>query len=265
MNWWRNNRRQKVIELFDNDDVITALSCYAHNSKKKVYVVGGAVRDFLLKKRACGVQDIDLAGDLDLQEMLNFIEEKGISQFEIKNKKLQVLSFRIGEDKIYEYARLRKEVYQEKDTHTPSKVEFVSEVSEDAKRRDFTINSVYYDRHSSAIIDPVGGIDDLKGGVVRPVLGEETFKVDPARIIRFIELLARFDLSASQEVLDWAKKYAQNVGKLKQERLNKETLRLQISEKYLEEDSNYLRRVKTYLKELNLQNVIKIDNKPHRN
>ena len=156
-----------MIELFDNDDVITALSCYAHNRKKKVYVVGGAVRDFLLKKRARGVQDIDLAGDLDLQEMLNFIEEKGISQFEIKNKKLQVLSFRIGEDKIYEYARLRKEVYQEKDTHTPSKVEFVSEVSEDAKRRDFTINSIMVNIFTGEVLDFWGGIADLEAKKLR--------------------------------------------------------------------------------------------------
>ena len=244
--------------LFD-DKVVTDLSSYAFNLGKSIYVVGGVVRDLLMKKTAKDCLDIDLTGNLTYEEVKQFLANNKI-KYEVKNRKLEVIGFKVGEERSYEYARLRKEEYLEKDTHTPSKVSFVDEVTEDAKRRDFTVNSVYYDRHSNSILDPVGGVCDIRTKTLNPVLGEDSFQVDPARIIRFIEVVARHELNVSDEIWDWAKKYAKDVELLSEARLRKECLRLFHEEKYENEKNEYLWRVNSIILKLNLQDKLKNDN-----
>lgn len=240
--------------LFE-DKIITKLAEFARSINKKIYVVGGAVRDALTNRQVLGIKDIDLTGNLTYEEVKSFLITQNIC-YEVKNRKLEVIAFNIGNNS-YEYARMRKEEYLPNDTHTPTKVSFVDEITEDAKRRDFTVNSVYYDRHSNRLFDPVGGIKDIEAKSIRPVLGEETLKVDPARIIRFIELKARHDFEVSDEVYDWVKKYAKDIFKLTDIRLNKEVDRLMKTGKYQGEDENYIARVKEIIIDLNLQNVLK--------
>lgn len=242
--------------LFE-DKIIKELSNYANNINKKVYVVGGVVRDILLNRKAVGGKDIDLTGNLTWEEIKSFLTAQEI-QFEVKNRKLEVLSFVVNENS-YEYARLRKEQYLKKDTHTPSEVQFVDEVEEDAKRRDFTVNSVYYDRHSNSLLDPVGGVEDIKSKIIKPVLGEDTFKVDPARIIRFIELAVRHNLKFSKDVGSWVKKYATNIKNLTAGRVNKELKRLFMIGKYYDEKTSYIDRVRDMINKLNLQDILKFD------
>ena len=238
----------------DEDKIIEEISNFAVHLGKRVYVVGGAVRDALLNRKTLYTKDVDLAGNLTIEELIELLKSREIS-FEIKNRRLEVLSFDVL-DVHYEYARLRREQYLDKDTHTPTIVQFVDEVDEDARRRDFTVNSVYYDRHSSSILDPLGGVQDIKDRIVRPVLGEDTFKVDPARIIRFVELVCRFQLNVQEEVFSWAKKYSQNVYRLSASRLKKERERLATKTKYEDENDDYINRVYSLLKELNLQEIL---------
>jgi len=182
-------------------------------------------------------------------------------KFEIKHKKLEVVAIFGSNNIVYEIARLRREEYINSSSHVPSIVSFTECVEEDAKRRDFTINSMYYDRHNSSIIDPLGGMQDLKNRLVKTVLdADKTLAVDPARIIRLVELAARFNLGVENSTLNAAKKYAGNVFNLSKDRLKKELDRLYIDNKYGEDYNEYLKRVNRLFSDLGLKKLISTEN-----
>ena len=132
-----------MFKEINEDDILEKLESYALLLNKKLYVVGGVVRDEILGvKRASLIKDIDLTGTLHKDEIVEFLVGYNLN-FEIKNEMLQVVSFWQKNDRIYEYARMRSEEYQNKNSHVPSKISFVGKVEEDAKRRDFTINSIF--------------------------------------------------------------------------------------------------------------------------
>ena len=73
---------------------------------------------------------------------------------------------------------------------------------EDAFRRDFTLNALFYDIETRSIIDYVGGLDDIRAGVIRCIgIPEERFQEDPVRMLRAVALAARLDFSIDAPVL----------------------------------------------------------------
>jgi poly(A) polymerase len=74
---------------------------------------------------------------------------------------------------------------------------------EDAFRRDFTINALFYDIANFSIIDYVGGLDDLREGLVRCIgVPEDRMREDPVRMMRAVALAARLDFRIEQPILD---------------------------------------------------------------
>ncbi len=74
---------------------------------------------------------------------------------------------------------------------------------EDAFRRDFTINALFYDIATFSIIDYVGGLDDLRASIVRCIGDPEVrFREDPVRMLRAIALAARLDFRIDQPILE---------------------------------------------------------------
>jgi poly(A) polymerase len=74
---------------------------------------------------------------------------------------------------------------------------------EDAFRRDFTINALFYDIATFSIIDYVGGLEDLRSGIVRAIGDPEVrFREDPVRMMRAVALAARLDFTIDRPVLD---------------------------------------------------------------
>ena len=66
-------------------------------------------------------------------------------------------------------------------------------IESDTQRRDLRINALYYDIDTKEIIDLVGGLEDLKNGVIQTVGNpEERFEEDPLRILRFFRFFSRF-------------------------------------------------------------------------
>ena len=73
---------------------------------------------------------------------------------------------------------------------------------EDAFRRDFTLNALFYDIETRSIIDYVGGLDDIRAGVIRCIgVPEERFQEDPVRMLRAVALAARLDFRIDAPVL----------------------------------------------------------------
>ncbi len=91
---------------------------------------------------------------------------------------------------------------------------------EDAFRRDFTVNALFYDIASFSIIDYVGGLDDLREGVIRCIGDPEVrFKEDPVRMLRALALAARLDFTIEDPIYD-------AIGQLRHEIANSSAPRL---------------------------------------
>lgn len=161
---------------------------YLNNKNINAYLVGGPVRDILLDKK---VKDLDIA-----------LEEKNINQIakEISNKlNLKYAYYKqfntatLHDDEIrIDLSMTRKETYPQ-----PAQLPIVefSNIVEDLKRRDFTINSIAISlikKSMFEIVDPTGGIKDLKEKLIR-IIHDKSFVDDPTRIFRAIRFKERFN------------------------------------------------------------------------
>ena len=140
----------------------------------KLYVVGGAVRDAILGKRP---KDFDLATDAKPDEVLNIARKGGFKTLEVGKAFGVVL---VGG---HEIATFRKDIGKGR---RPDSVDF-TDIKGDVKRRDLTINALFYDIGKKQIVDLVGGIADLKKKKIRTVgKAEDRFDEDPLRKLRAI-------------------------------------------------------------------------------
>lgn len=140
----------------------------------RLFMIGGASRDYLLNKN---IDDYDFVTDatpLEIEEFLkvdNTFEKFGTVKFEYNNKKIDIVTLR--------------EEGEYNDSRHPSFIKFVKDINIDYKRRDFTINAIYIDENYK-ILDPTGfGVNDLKNRILR-IIGnpENKIKEDPLRILR---------------------------------------------------------------------------------
>jgi poly(A) polymerase len=94
---------------------------------------------------------------------------------------------------------------------------------EDAFRRDFTINALFYDIATFSIIDYVGGLPDLQAGVVRAIGDPEVrFREDPVRMMRAVALAARLDFTIDPQSLEAIRIHRQEIARSSPPRLLEE-------------------------------------------
>ena len=149
----------------------------------KLYLVGGAVRDALLGKEP---KDFDIATDALPDTIQNLLSP--LYKTLETGKAFGVINVLTPSGE-YEIATFRKDIGAGR---RPDAVEFTT-IDQDVKRRDLTINALFYDIDTKEVIDLVGGIEDLKNGVVRTVgSAEERFGEDKLRILRAIRFAGRF-------------------------------------------------------------------------
>ena len=141
-------------------------------NRKKLFVVGGAVRDAILGKNP---KDFDLATDAKPDEVLAIAKKGGLKTYEVGKQ------FGVVIVAGHEIATFRKDIGKGR---RPSSVDY-TDIEGDVKRRDLTINALFYDLDRGEIVDLVGGIADLKKKKIRTV-GKpiERFDEDPLRKMR---------------------------------------------------------------------------------
>ena len=141
-------------------------------NNKKLFVVGGAVRDAILGKNP---KDFDLATDAKPDEVLKIAKKGGLKTVEV-GKQFGVVI--VGG---HEIATFRKDIGKGR---RPSSVDY-TDIEGDVKRRDLTINALFYDLDRGEIVDLVGGIADLKKKKIRTVgKAADRFDEDPLRKMR---------------------------------------------------------------------------------
>lgn len=153
------------------------------------YYAGGWVRDLLLNHPS---DDIDIATNAPpetIQALFPHTIPVGIA-FGIV--------IVVIDGKQYEVATFRQDL-DYKDGRRPSRIEFTTAV-EDAKRRDFTINGMFYDPLRDEIFDYVGGKADLEAKIIRAIGNpHERIKEDRLRMIRAVRLACRFGFHIEKE------------------------------------------------------------------
>lgn len=108
------------------------------------------------------------------------------------------------------------------DGRRPDSIEFCS-AEEDARRRDFTINGMFYDPLAGSIIDYVGGQRDLEHGVIRAIgNAEERFAEDKLRMLRATRFAARFEFFLDEHTADAIRRRASDLTKISIERVTQE-------------------------------------------
>lgn len=151
----------------------------------KLYVVGGAVRDALLGKTP---KDYDLATDAVPDKVEEMMKKAGLKTLPT-GKAFGVINVFTDQGE-YEIATFRTDVGT--DGRRPDSVTF-TDIEGDVKRRDLTINALFFDIDTQEIVDLVGGVEDLKNGIVRTVgAPEDRFGEDRLRIMRAIRFAGRF-------------------------------------------------------------------------
>src|SRR5438034_701620 len=194
------------------------------------YLVGGSVRDLLLGRRP---KDFDIGTSAHPYQV-----KKLFRNCWIIGRRFRLAHVKFGE-KVIEVATFRRQIAQGEEVVQdavpapvlPETVEAAAGApapahrqayvdgrdnehlihrdntfgspEEDAFRRDFTINALFYDIATFSIIDYVGGLDDLRAGLVRSIGDPETrFLEDPVRMLRAVALAARLDFTIDQPTLE---------------------------------------------------------------
>lgn len=172
--------------------------------KNNLYVVGGFVRDQILGRKT---NDIDICSAMTVTRVQKLLEN---SKFFVKdvNKKLGSAKICV-ENEVYDYCCFRREIYPSGGDHTPVQVEFIKDIKEDAKRRDFTVNCMYYDILNQNLLDFYDGMTDLKRKKIRCIETPSfVFQNDGLRILRMIRQASQLNFRIAKDTFFCAKKMA---------------------------------------------------------
>ena len=169
------------------DKIIKEILTKIESEGYEAYIVGGFVRDKLLKKASYDVDICTNALPMTLKNVFNISQNSnGYGGFNLKIKKYNI-----------DITTYRKEVKY--NNRRPVEIEYISNLFEDINRRDFTINALCMDKNDN-IIDLINGSDDLKKHVIR-IIGDadQKFKDDPLRMLRAIRFATILDFFIEKE------------------------------------------------------------------
>lgn len=184
---------------------------------RPLYVVGGYVRDSL-KGTADENGDIDLTGDYTPEELSEIVARGGYGCQEA-SKRLGTMI--VKGKRNYEFTSFRKDSYPVgSGAHRPERIAFTHDLREDAKRRDFKCNAIYYDPIADLTVDPLNGIEDVKNGVLSAtedpdkILGE-----DGLRILRLFRFVSQLGFVPEEKTLQAAQRLAVRLTDVSAERI----------------------------------------------
>jgi poly(A) polymerase len=172
----------------DAKKVVRRLRDHGHTA----YIVGGALRDLLLDLKP---KDFDVATSAHPYEIKNLFRNAIII-----GRRFRLAHIRFKENKIVETATFRKH-HGQKEPQVVKRDNVFGTEKEDAFRRDFTMNALFYDTIKQEIIDYTGGLSDLQKKKIQ-CIGDpkERLIEDPVRVLRAIKFSAKFGLCLGKDL-----------------------------------------------------------------
>ena len=185
----------------------------------ETYIVGGAVRDLILGKRP---KDFDIVTAASPSKI-----KKIFRNARIIGRRFRLVHVFFG-PKIIEVSTFRST----KDGPTSNTF---GTIEEDVLRRDFTLNALFYDPLKQLVIDYVGGMKDIRKGVIRPLIAlSHIFTDDPVRIIRAIKYAAMSGFKLPFSLKRMIRKHSGLLADISPSRLTEEIFKIIYSSKALE-------------------------------
>ena len=210
----------------DAAKVIQRLRRYDHAA----YLVGGCVRDLMLGRRPKDFDVVTSATPNDIRRLFKNCRIIGrrfrLAHIFFGPKIIETSTFRANPREIEE-----EEGGESSETESGDLLIRRDNVfgtpEQDARRRDFTINGLFYDLESKQVIDHVSGIPDLEARVVRTIGDPDIrFREDPVRILRAVKFAARCDLTIEPETYRRMMEHRLEIAKCAQARVSEEFYRL---------------------------------------
>lgn len=180
------------------------------NNGFEAYIVGGFVRDYLLKKKT---NDFDIA--------TNALPKDLIGIFGVPKRKIEYGSYHLKmENYDVDITTYRKE--GEYQNNRPTEVTYSNNLVEDAKRRDFTMNALYMNEREN-IIDLYDGIKDINAKTIKMIGNPSVrLKEDPIRILRAVRFSVIYNFKLEKTLKNAIQKEKKNIEKIPLDKVKKE-------------------------------------------
>jgi poly(A) polymerase len=192
-----------------------------HRSGYRAYLCGGSVRDLLLNREP---KDFDIATDAHPAEIRRLFRNSRII-----GRRFRLVHI-LFQDQVVEVSTFRREPESRGDDTDDLLVTddntFGSPL-QDARRRDFTVNALFYNIADFSVIDYIGGLEDMHAQRLR-VIGDPDvrFREDPVRMLRAIEFASRLGFAIEQQTYDAILRHRSEILKASPPRVSEEILEL---------------------------------------
>ena len=217
-------RSQHIISRTQINDNALKVLYRLKNAKYKAYLVGGAVRDILLGKKP---KDFDVVTDAKPEQIRELFRN-----CRLIGRRFRLAHIQFGKE-IIEVSTFRaphhvsdKNEGQAKDGRI-IRDNVYGDIDDDVWRRDFTVNSLFYNIEDFSVVDYVGGIKDLEIGQLR-LIGDpaKRYIEDPVRILRAIRFASKLGLKIHPDTEEPIKEYANLLENIPAGRLYEEIIKL---------------------------------------
>ena len=214
------------IKKKDVDLNVVKISSTLINNGYQAFLVGGCIRDLLLQKKP---KDFDIATDASPAEICRLFPNARVI-----GKRFKIVHVYTDEKKFFEVTTFRSDISKKnnekrfKKQHGMIKRDNVyGTISQDAYRRDFTINSLYLDLDTEILHDYVGGLNDIKKRQLRLIKKPSiSYQEDPVRMLRAIRFESKLDLELKGDSKESIKKMSHLINNVSPFRLFDEILKI---------------------------------------
>jgi len=198
-----------------------------HQAGFRAYIVGGAVRDLLLQRRP---KDFDIATDATPEQVRSVFKRSRIigRRFRLVHvmfgqETIEVSTFRGSSDENSDHSLLAESGRIIRDN-------VFGTIQQDAARRDFTVNALYFDPQQEILLDFHDGLKDIRQGILR-IIGDAPlrYREDPVRMLRAVRLSAKLGLRLDQHTAAPIPSMADSLAEVPESRLFDEMLKLFLS------------------------------------
>lgn len=191
----------------------------------KAYIVGGCVRDSIMNRVP---HDWDICTSARPEQMLEVFKDYRVIETGLQHGTVTV----IVDDEQYECTSFRIDgTYS--DNRRPDSVTFIDDITEDLKRRDFTINAMAYN-DEEGLIDPFDGMSDIKRGIIRCVgNASDRFNEDALRMLRAIRFAAQLSFVIEDNTSFELNRQKGSLVNVSAERITSEFNKIVISDRFV--------------------------------
>nr|WP_214649078.1 polynucleotide adenylyltransferase PcnB [Pectobacterium carotovorum] len=223
-------RDQHTISRSDISDNALKVLYRLNKAGYEAYLVGGGVRDLLLGKKP---KDFDITTNATPDQVRKLFRNCRLvgRRFRLAHimfgpEVIEVATFR-GHHEQHQEQQEVKNSSQQAQSGMLLRDNIFGSVEEDAQRRDFSINSLYYSISDFSVRDYTDGLNDLRQGVIRMIGDPETrYREDPVRMLRAVRFAAKLNMTVSPETAEPIPRLASLLHDIPAARMFEESLKL---------------------------------------